>query len=106
MRTAVALCAISQWHPRAPVPRLSRESAGHHRLCFMTVFAGIVLLLNAIYNVIVWPQFWKRVTADPRARDDAGKPTKFYTVHAVLIVIALILAIASAIAGIALLIGG
>jgi urea transporter len=71
----------------------------------MTVLAGILLLLNAGYNAIVWPQFWKRVAADPRARDESGAPTKFYRVHAVLIGIALIIALASAIAGIALLIG-
>lgn len=71
----------------------------------MTVFAGILLLVNAGYNFIVWPQFWKRVTADPRARDESGAPTKFYTVHAVLIGIALVIALASAIAGIILLIG-
>lgn len=71
----------------------------------MTVFAGILLLVNAFFNVIVWPQFWRRVTADPRARDESGKKTKFYTVHAVLISIALIIAVASAVAGIAVLVG-
>ena len=70
----------------------------------MAVFAGIMLLVNAGYNAIVWPQFWKRVTSDPRARDEAGKPTRFYTVHAVLIGIALLIALASAVAGVALLV--
>ncbi len=70
----------------------------------MSVFAGIMLLVNAAYNAIVWPQFWKRVTSDPRARDEAGKPTRFYTVHAVLIGIALLIALASAVAGVALLV--
>ncbi|NLB47412.1 MAG: hypothetical protein GX814_06715 [Microbacteriaceae bacterium] len=70
----------------------------------MTLFAGILLLVNAFFNVIVWPQFWRRVTADPRARDESGKKTKFYTVHAVLISIALIIAVASAVAGIAVLV--
>ncbi len=70
----------------------------------MSVFAGILLLVNAFFNVTVWPQFWRRVTSDPRAHDATGKKTKFYTVHAVLISIALILAVASAIAGIALLV--
>lgn len=71
----------------------------------MLTFLAVLLLLNAVFNVLVWPRFWKRVTADPRARDDAGKVTKFYTVHAVLILIALVLAVASAIAGITVLIG-
>jgi hypothetical protein len=70
----------------------------------MSVFAGIMLLVNAAYNAIVWPQFWKRVTSDPRARDEAGKPTRFTTVHAVLIGIALLIALASAVAGVALLV--
>lgn len=69
----------------------------------MSVFAGILLLVNAVYNFIVWPQFWKRVTRDPRARDAAGRPTRFYTVHAVLIGIALVIGVVSAVAGVMLL---
>lgn len=67
----------------------------------MLVFAGILLLVNAAYNVIVWPRFWARVKNDPRARDGQGRATKFLTVHAVLIGIALVIALVSAIAGIA-----
>lgn len=69
----------------------------------MTVFAAILLLLNALYNAVVWPRFWKRVAQDPRARDEQGKPTRFLTVHAVLIGIALLIAAVSAVAGIMLL---
>ena len=69
----------------------------------MTVFAGILLLVNALYNAVVWPRFWKRVAQDPRARDEHGKPTRFLTVHAVLIGIALVIAAVSAVAGILLL---
>lgn len=69
----------------------------------MTVFAAILLLLNALYNAVVWPRFWKRVSQDPRARDAQGKATKFLTVHAVLIGIALVIAAVSAVAGILLL---
>lgn len=71
----------------------------------MAVFAGIMLLINALYNLVVWPRFWKRVTTDPRARDDAGNRTRFYTVHAVLIGIALLIALVSAVAGIMVLVG-
>ena len=71
----------------------------------MVVFAGILLLLNALYNVVVWPRFWTRVAKDPRARDAQGRPTKFLTVHAILIGIALVIAVVSAIAGIMLLLG-
>ncbi|UOQ59600.1 hypothetical protein MUN76_11135 [Leucobacter rhizosphaerae] len=71
----------------------------------MVVFAGILLLLNALYNVVVWPRFWTRVAKDPRARDAQGRPTKFLTVHAILIGVALVIAVVSAIAGIMLLLG-
>ena len=66
----------------------------------MVVFAGIMLLVNAVYNVIVWPRFWTRVAKDPRARDDQGRPTAFLRVHAVLIGVALLIALVSAVAGV------
>ncbi|WP_341952439.1 hypothetical protein [Salinibacterium sp. TMP30] len=69
----------------------------------MELFAAIVLFLSALFNVVAWPRFFKRVSADPRARDTAGKPTAFYRVHAILLAIALLLAAASAIAGTLLL---
>ena len=72
----------------------------------MIVFAGIVLLINAVYNVVVWPRFWTRVAQDPRARDAQGRATKFLTVHAVLISVALVIAAASAVAGVMLLVAG
>lgn len=55
-----------------------------------------LLLANAVFNVIVWPTFFRRVAKDPRARDAAGRPTKFLIVHAVLIGLALLLAAVSA----------
>ena len=69
----------------------------------MELFAAIVLFLSAIFNIVAWPRFFKRVSADPRARDAAGQVTAFYRVHAVLLAIALLLAAASVIAGILLL---
>lgn len=66
----------------------------------MTVFLGVLLLVNAVFNVVVWPRFWKRVTADPRARDAEGRKTRFYTVHAVLIAAAIVIAAVSAVAGV------
>ena len=70
----------------------------------MTVFAAIVLFLNALFNVVAWPRFYKRVAADLRARDAAGKPTRFLRVHAVLLGIALLLALVSLVAGVLLLV--
>lgn len=66
----------------------------------MIVFLGILLLANAVFNVVVWPRFFQRVAKDARARDAAGKPTTFLIVHAVLIGIALLLAVVSAVAGV------
>ena len=70
----------------------------------MTVFAALVLFIGAVFNVIAWPRFFQRVAKDTRARDAAGKPTTFYTVHLVLLLIALAIAVASVVAGILLLV--
>ena len=70
----------------------------------MLVFAAVVLFLGAAFNVITWPRFFQRVAKDTRARDAAGKPTTFYTVHLVLLLVALAIAVASVIAGILLLV--
>ena len=64
-----------------------------------------LLLVNAAFNVIVWPAFYRRVAKDPRARDDAGRPTRFLRVHAVLIGLALLIAAVSAVAAIASIAG-
>lgn len=67
--------------------------------------AAIVLILNAVFNAVVWPRFFRRVTADPRARDENGKATTFLRVHAVIFAIALLLALASLVLGILALAG-
>ncbi|MBW9108803.1 hypothetical protein JNB63_11290 [Microbacterium trichothecenolyticum] len=69
----------------------------------MTLLA-VLLFLNAAFNVLVWPTFYRRVAKDSRAHDAQGKATRFLIVHAVLIGIALTLAAASVIAGIAALV--
>ncbi|GAA4763504.1 SCO4848 family membrane protein [Microbacterium gilvum] len=66
----------------------------------MTVLLAILLLVNAAFNIVVWPRFWKRITSDPRARDAEGRKTAFLTVHATLIGIAIAIAVASAAAGV------
>lgn len=70
----------------------------------MTVLLATLLLANAVFNVLVWPTFLRRVARDPRARDTVGRPTRFLKVHVVLIGIALLLAAASAVAGIVALV--
>ncbi|MDD7929941.1 SCO4848 family membrane protein [Microbacterium thalli] len=58
----------------------------------MTPFLIAILIVGAAFNVITWPTFLRRVARDPRATDAAGRRTRFYTVHLVLVVIALLLA--------------
>ena len=66
----------------------------------MTVWLSVLLLVNAVFNVVVWPIFFRRITRDPRARDATGKPTRFLIVHAVIIGLALLLAVVSAMAAV------
>ena len=56
----------------------------------MTAVLIALLLVNAVFNVVVWPRFYTRVAKDPRARGADGKPTRFLVVHAVLIALALV----------------
>ena len=60
----------------------------------------VLLLVNAAFNVLVWPRFYGRVAKDPRSRDASGRPTRFLIVHAVLIGAALLLAAVSAVVAI------
>ena len=69
----------------------------------MLVLAVVLLLANALFNVIVWPRFYPRIAADPRARDADGRRTAFYTVHVVLMALALVLAAASAVTALVIL---
>jgi hypothetical protein len=71
----------------------------------MTVTLAVLLLLNAVFNAIVWPTFFRRVARDPRARKADGSASAFLTVHLVIVVIALTLAAASLVAGISALLG-
>ena len=72
----------------------------------MTVLLSIVLLVNAAFAFTVWPTFYKRVSRDPRARDDAGSATKFLRVHQILIGTAFVIATVSAAVAVIALIAG
>lgn len=61
---------------------------------------SILLIVTALWNLIIWPQFFKRVARDERARDTDGKPTRFYTVHVVLVGVSLALGLAVGVVGI------
>lgn len=69
----------------------------------MTVAAAIVLCANALFSFVAWPRFYPRIAADPRATAADGTRTRFYTVHVVLIVTALVLGAVSLVAGVLLL---
>jgi uncharacterized membrane protein len=66
----------------------------------MNVALAVLLIINAVYNFVTWPQFLKRVMKDPRARTTEGKATPFLTVHIVLVTIALVIGVVSLIAAI------
>jgi hypothetical protein len=70
----------------------------------MLVALAIALLVNAAYNVVVWPRFLSRIATDPRARAADGRRTTFYRVHLVLISVALVIAAVSAVLGVAALV--
>jgi len=70
----------------------------------VTVLAAILLFANALFNLVAWPRFYPRIEADPRARDANGARTTFYRVHLVLIVIAIVLGVLSAIGGVLVLV--
>jgi len=61
---------------------------------------SLVLIATALWNLVIWPQFFKRVVKDARSRDASGKPTTFLKVHAVLIGVSLALGLAVGVLGI------
>ena len=72
----------------------------------MTVLAAVLLFANALFNLVAWPRFYPRIAADPRARDANGARTTFYRVHLVLIAIAIVLGVLSAVGGVLVLVLG
>ncbi|MFT7765276.1 SCO4848 family membrane protein [Clavibacter tessellarius] len=64
----------------------------------MITLLAVLLLVNGVWNVVVWPQFLKRVARDPRARAADGSRTPFFTVHLVLVSVSLLLAALSLVA--------
>lgn len=71
----------------------------------LPVFAALVLIVAGVWSLVVWPQFLRRVMKDPRARDAAGKATRFLTVHVVLVSISMVLGLATAVIGVLGLLG-
>jgi len=71
----------------------------------LPVLAALVLIVAGVWSLVVWPQFLRRVMKDPRARDAAGKATRFLTVHVVLVSISMVLGLATAVIGVFGLLG-
>jgi hypothetical protein len=71
----------------------------------LPAFAAVLLIVAGVWSLVVWPQFLRRVMKDPRARDAAGKATKFLTVHLVLVSISMVLGAATAVIGFLALVG-
>ena len=71
----------------------------------LPVLAALVLILAGVWSLVVWPQFLRRVMNDPRARDAAGKATRFLTVHVVLVSVSMVLGLATAVIGVLGLLG-
>jgi len=71
----------------------------------LPLLAGVVLIIAGLWSLVVWPPFLRRVMKDPRARDAAGKATKFLTVHVVLVSISMVLGAATAVIGVMGLLG-
>ena len=71
----------------------------------MTISLAVLLIINAAFNFIAWPQFLKRVMRDPRARAADGTATAFLKVHIVLVTIALVIGLVSLLAAVFSLIG-
>jgi len=71
----------------------------------MNAALALLLIVNGVFNFAVWPTFFRRVARDPRARTAAGKATPFFTVHLVIVSIALVLALVSIAAGVLALLG-
>ncbi len=67
----------------------------------METTLALLLALNVLFNIAVWPQFANRVFKDDRARDANGKATKFLTVHVVIFIVAAVVTLASIIGAIA-----
>ncbi|HEY0189320.1 MAG TPA: hypothetical protein VGC67_17680 [Cellulomonas sp.] len=52
---------------------------------------SVLLLVASAWNLAVWPSFLIRIARDPRARDADGRPTRFLTVHLVLVGVSMLL---------------
>lgn len=65
---------------------------------------SLLLLVAGLWNIAIWPQFWRRIAKDDRARTADGATTTFYRVHAVIIGLSFLFGLAVLLLGILTLI--
>jgi hypothetical protein len=61
---------------------------------------SVLLLVAGLWNIGIWPQFWRRITKDERARSADGAATTFLRVHAVIIGLSFAFGVAITVLGI------
>ncbi|WP_169166546.1 SCO4848 family membrane protein [Cellulomonas taurus] len=61
---------------------------------------SLLVLVAGLWNLLVWPRFGQRIAKDPRSRDADGRPTRFLTVHLVLIGVSLLFGVALVVLGV------
>lgn len=59
-----------------------------------------LLIVAGVWNLVVWPQFFRRILKDPRAKDAEGRATRFLTVHLLLVAVSVTLGVAVAVVGV------
>jgi hypothetical protein len=70
----------------------------------MVITGGVLLLVNAALNFLLWPPFlFRRVLRDPRSRDDRGQSTGFLRFNVALIAATFLVGLLSLIFGLLLL---
>ena len=61
---------------------------------------SLLLLVAGLWNIAIWPQFWRRVAKDDRAHTADGATTTFWRVHAVIIGLSFAFGVAVTVLGI------
>lgn len=61
---------------------------------------SLLLIASAVWSLVIWPPFLRRVLKDERSRDADGRGTTFLRVHVILIGVSLAFAGAVAALGI------
>ena len=66
---------------------------------------ALVLIVAGLWSILVWPSFLKDVLKSPKARTEAGAPTRYMTVNLMKISSAMLFGLATVVIGIRALVG-